>query len=201
MNRRQITAGLLIATVLAAIGGIWYVLEQQKYVFTEKAEVSAPLIQLGAPVPGILMRVSVEEGDTLQASQVVARVGDEVIRTQVAGIAVAVQKNIGAAFAAGQAVVTMIQPEELHVIARIGEDKGLKNVHVGQDVIFTVDAFGSKKFQGTVEAVSQTKRQGDVVFNISDKREEKEFDVKIGYDHELNPGLQNGMSARVWIVK
>jgi multidrug resistance efflux pump len=123
------------------------------------------------------------------------------IMTQVPGVAVIVQKDVGTIYPAGSPVVTMIQPKELRIIARIQEDKGLQYVHVGQDAQFTVDAFGGETFKGTVESVSETSREGDVVFNISDQRQEQEYNVKIQYDTEAYPELQNGMSAKVWIVK
>jgi multidrug resistance efflux pump len=200
-TRKNIFLALGVLTLIAVIAGVWYFINASRYVYTDKAELEAPLIQLAPQTAGVLMHVSVDEGDMLAQSQPVARVGDEILRTQIAGLAVTVQKDIGAAYAPGKPVVTMIDPQELRVIARIEEDKGLKDVHKGQRVIFTVDAFGSQQFEGTVEAVSATKRADDVVFNISDKREVKEFDVKIDYDHEQLKEFQNGMSARVWIVK
>jgi len=199
--QRKLMAGLIVFAILSAVGGFIYWLDASKYVYTDKAGISAPLIQLASQGPGILKYASVREGDRLSAYETVARVGDELIQTQVGGIAVTVQEDIGAAYRAGQAVVTMIQPQELRVVAQIEEDKGLKDIYVGQKVIFTVDAYGSQKFQGTIESISATSHQQDVVFNISDQREQNNFDVKIKYSVADNPDFQNGMSARVWIVK
>ncbi|MEI8230411.1 MAG: HlyD family efflux transporter periplasmic adaptor subunit [Candidatus Peregrinibacteria bacterium] len=200
-SRKEIIIGLIVLTVVATIGGIGYWLYESQFVYTDKAILSAPLIQLAAPAGGVLHRVTVEEGLKVAANKAVARVGDEMVLTHVAGTVVVVRRDVGTVFKPGEAVVTMIQPEELKVSARIEEDKGLKDIFVGQRVTFTVDAFGSKVFEGTVSSVSQTKTSGDVVFSISDKRQENEFEVKIDYDHEAYPELQNGMSARVWIVK
>jgi multidrug resistance efflux pump len=200
-TRQQLIAGLSVIGVLSVIGAAWYLIAQSKYVYTDKAYVDAPLIKLTPQAPGLLKYVHVDEGDTVYPYQPLARVGDEIISAQVSGTAVTVQKNLGAMFSPGQPVVTMIEPQELRIIARIEEDKGLSDVHPGQIVYFTLDAFGSKQFEGTVQSISQTSREGDVVFNISDKREVKEFNVKINYDHGLYPQFQNGMSARVWIVK
>src|SRR6185369_571507 len=97
-------------------------------------------------------------------------------------------------------VVTMIEPKELRVVARVSEDKGLKDIYEGQKVLFTVDAFGARQYEGTVENVSDTSHEGDVVFDMSDKREEKEFEVKVRFDGNAYPELQHGMSAKVWIV-
>jgi len=198
--KKMIVPGLIILLILIA-GGIWYWIDQGKYITTEKATISAPFIQLTAKTPGILKMVFVHEGDSLRAHEPVARVGNEMIATEVPGTAITVKQDIGAMYNPGQPVVTMIEPKELAVIASIEEDKGLKDIHVGQKAYFTVDAYGSQKFDGTVEEIAGTSKAGDVVFNISDKREEQQYEIKISYDHNANPPFQNGMSARVWIIK
>ena len=200
-RRKAYIAWSSVFGVVCVVAGLLYWNNQRKYVFSEHAEVAAPLIQLAPQVGGELKHVSVRQGESVSAFQTVARVGDEIIATHVAGIVTDVQRDIGAVYRSGQAVVTMIDPQELHVVAHIEEDKGINEVHEGQRVIFTVDAFGSEKFEGTVESLSRTKKAGDVVFNISDKREVQEFDVRIRYDYTQNQQFRNGMSARVWIVK
>lgn len=200
-SRIQIFIGIGAAALLCLIGAILYMVHESHYIYTDKAQIAAPLINLTALTPGALKAVYVNQGDTLYAHETVARVGDEMLQTQVPGLAVIVKQDLGASYAPGQAVVTMIEPKELHVIARIDEDKGLKDIYKGQDVIFTVDAFGSRQFHGTVENVSDTSHEGDVVFSISDKREVKQFEIKIAFDTTAYAGLQNGMSAKVWIVK
>lgn len=200
-KRVWLYVGLAVVSIVSTIGAVLYIVDQNRYVYTDKAEVSAPLIKLTAGQSGILKRVMVTDGEWLYANESVARIGDQIVQTQVPGIAVQVKQDIGANYGPGDAVVTEVEPKELRVVARIEEDKGLKDIYIGQTAFFTVDAFGSKRYEGTVESISDTNRQGDVVFNISDKRETKEFDVKIAYNYSLHPELQNGMSARVWIIK
>lgn len=200
MKQRLIILAI-IAGVLILGGGIWYVLDQQRFIFSDKAEVSAPLIQLTPHTPGMLKEVLVEEGEMLHAHQAVARVGNELIHAEVPGIAVQVHQNVGANYNASEAPVTMIEPKELRIMARIEEDKGLTEIHPGQKVQFTLDAYGGRQFDGTVESISPVNRSTDVVFNISDKREKKQYDVKIAYDQNAVPTFQSGMSARVWILK
>lgn len=201
LSRQQMFGilGTLLAVVV--IGGIGYWIDGQRYVFTDKASVSAPLINLAPLSAGSLKNVLVKDGDAISAQKTVARVGDEMLQSEVSGTVIMAKQDIGAMYHAGDPVVTMIDPSTLRIIARVQEDKGLKDIAVGQQAIFTVDAFGSKQYKGEVETVVESSVAGDVVFNISDKREEKEFEVKIRYDREQYPELQNGMSARVWIVK
>ena len=95
----------------------------------------------------------------------------------------------------------MIDPEQLRVTGQVEEDKGLKDIKVGQTAIFTVDAFGSKKYSGIVDQINPTADSGDIVFNISNTRQENNFDVKIRFDSNQYPELKNGMSAKLWIYK
>ena len=131
----------------------------------------------------------------------VARVGDEIIKSKVGGLIVSTKNDSGKIFNRGESVVSMISPDEMRVIGRIGEDKGLKDIHVGQKAIFTVDAFGSKEYEGTVDEISPTSRSSDIVFSISDKREVKEFDIKVRFNIDKYPELKNGMSAKLWIYR
>jgi len=66
---------------------------------------------------------------------------------------------------------------------------------------FTVDAFGSKKFFGIVDEISPISDQSGIVFNISDKREVKQFDIKVRFDIKAYPQLKEGMSAKIIIYK
>ncbi len=192
---------LVILFIAGGAAGIWYYEDQQKYVYTDNASIVVPLIQLTPSLPGILKEVMVHDGETVFAHETVARVGDEMISAQISGVVLTAKQDIGAVYSQGTPVVSMMDPKEMRVIASIQEDKGIKDIRVLDKVYFTVDAYGSQKFEGFVEEISNTSRQGDVVFNISDKRQEQDFNVKIRFDLEHNPPFQNGMSAKVWIVK
>jgi len=149
----------------------------------------------------LLEEILVNVGDNVPANTVVARVGNELIKTKVAGVITSTQSDTGKLFNRSETVVSMFDPNELRVIGRIDEDKGLSDVRVGQEVEFTIDAYGSKKYAGIVDEISPVSREGDVVFNISDKREVKQFDVKVRFDINKYPELKNGMSAKMSIKK
>ncbi len=190
-----------ILAIGASIAGVAFLRVNTSRIYIEKSEIAAPTIDLAAQNPGVLQQVFVQEGDTVVANEQVARVGDELVKAQVAGTIIAVKNDIGKLFNKGEPVVTMIQPGELRVVGRLAEDKGLSDIRVGQRAIFTVDAFGSKQYEGVVDEISSTSRAGDVVFSISDKREMKEFNVKVRYDIAAYPELKNGMSAQIWVYK
>jgi multidrug resistance efflux pump len=192
-----IAAAVIVA--LAAAGYWWFVIRGQ--VYTDKADIEAPLIALSPESPGILKQIMVKEGDKVATSTPVARVGDSYIITNSSGLIVGINDSVGALFSPGQAVVTMVNPADMKLVARVDENGGLADVKPGDKVVFTLDAFGSKKFDGTVDSIVPTSYQSSVSFSISDQRAEQEFAVKISYDVADHPEILNGMSARVWISK
>ena len=193
-----ITGVVALAIISVAAGFIYWRITSQR-VAVDTASIVAPEIDLAPSSPGILEAVYVNEGDTVPANMTVARVGDQLIQTKVAGIIVSVPETIGAQATPGKAVVTMIDPTQLRVVGKVAEDKGLDRIQVGDTVVFTVDAFGSYQYSAVVDEISPTSEQSQIVFNISDQRQEQQFDVKARFDTGAYPELKNGMSARMWI--
>jgi multidrug resistance efflux pump len=193
----------LIIALLIIIGLVGFVYWQnlQKTVYLEKAGIQAPIISISSPVSGVIQEVNVKEGDFVSKSKVLAVVSGREIYSETNGIVVGVLDTPGQTVSSQTSIIEMIDPRKLRVIARVQENKGLSDIKEGQPVKFTVDAFGSKKYEGFVESIAVTSRQSDIVFSISNNRQENEFDVKISYDIDKYPELKNGMSAKVWISK
>lgn len=202
-KRRNPAIILLVIVIIAtaAAFGFNYLKDEQSKVYIEKSQIVAPTIDLAPLTPGIIDRVFVSDGDQIRKNMIVAMVGDEPIRAQVDGIAINVLNEPGSIASSTNPVVEMIDPTQMRVVGSIEEDKGLSSIYVGQTAIFTVDAFGSKQYTGVVDSISPTSRTSDIVFSISDKREEQEYDIKVRYDREKYPELKNGMSARIWVYK
>jgi len=192
---------ILIIVFGILIGLVVYLANSQGKIYVEKSEVSAPLITLSAPSPGIIDKIFVREGDTVPAETIVAQVAGNPIKTKVSGSIIFVQNTPGQSASQATPIVQMIDPNELRIIGHIEEDKGLSEIKPGQRVLFTVDAFGNKKYEGVVESISPASRQSDIVFSISDKRQEKEFDIKVKYPIYSYSELRQGMSAKMWIYK
>jgi multidrug resistance efflux pump len=189
----------LAALVAIVCGGLLYWQMASSRVGIDNSLIQAPLIDLSPTAAGQLQETYVNEGDMVAANTAVAKVGDEVIKTKIAGEIVSVDTEVGKSFNPGQAVVTMIDPTQLRVVGTIDENKGLDRIEVGQLANFTVDAFGSKVYSGVVDEVSPSANQQSVVFNISDTRQEQQFDIKVRFNTDKYPELKNGMSARLTI--
>jgi multidrug resistance efflux pump len=201
INRKFVIILLAVLIVCGVIGGgiYWYIARQTIYI--DLAQISAPTIALSPEIPGPLQEIMVNPGDLVNENTIVARIGDQLIKTKAAGLIINVNNDLGKIFNSGAAVATMIIPDQLRVVGRLDENKGLSQVQVGQRAVFTVDAFSSKKYNGTVDEISESARQGDVVFSISNKRPTNQFDIKIRFDADQYPELKNGMSAKIWIYK
>lgn len=191
----QSVTGIVVVAVLLAGLLVWKSLST--HVSIEKSQISAPLINIGPQAEGILQEVYVKPGDSVTANEPLARVGSETIAAQIDGIVVSTQNVPGQVFAPGSAVITMIDPTALRIVGTIAEDKGLADLKVGQPVVFTVDAFGSTQFTGVIDEISPTSNESGVVFDISDQREIKNFQVKVRYDIAAHPEFKNGMSAKI----
>jgi len=201
-TRNKIIAVISLAVIiLGGIGGLIYWNIVSSRVYVENSLISAPVVNISPTVGGTLEEVFVNVGDTVQTDAPIARVGNALLKAQSAGQILSISTNNGASFAPGQVVATMIDPGALRVVGQVQEDKGLKYIKVGQEAIFTVDAFGSKEYSGIVDEISPTSNTGDIVFNISDTRQENNFNVKIRFDVNQYPELKNGMSAKLWIYK
>ena len=193
---------LALILLVVAISGIFisYLVYDSRSIYIEKSDVEAPIISLSASTPGILNEMLVQAGDTVSANHLVARVGDQLIKSRISGIVTKADSTVGQSYAAGQTVVAMIDPKQLHIVGHLDENKGLDRIRVGQYVNFTVDAFGSRQYSGIVDEISPAARSGDIVFTISDKRQEQVFDIKVRFDTTIYPELKNGMSARIWVA-
>ena len=191
----------LVLIVLALGGGVWaYLLYQNRSVYIEKSDLEAPEIDLAPTAAGVLNDMLVKAGDAVAANQVVARVGDQLIKAKIAGTITKADASVGQSYNPGQTVVAMVDPSELRVVGHIDENKGLDRIRVGQYATFTVDTFGSKQYSGIVDEISPEARSGDIVFTISDKRQEQVFDIKVRFDTSAYPELKDGMSARIWVA-
>ena len=191
----------VIIIIACGLGIYFYVFSQ--YVYIDKSIIQAPIISLSSENSDILQQVFVKVGDLVTANEPIARVGDQIIKAKVAGLIVSVNQNIGQFENAlsGQAIVaTMIDPTQLRVVGQIDEDKGLTDIKVGDVAKFTVDAFGSKEYDGVVDEIGQTS-QTSVINNIFNQRPTNEFDIYVRFNPARYPELKSGMSARVWVYK
>jgi multidrug resistance efflux pump len=200
-KNKMLVIGVIILFIIGTIcAGVYYYMESGR-IYVEDSSIEAPVITLSPQSSGVLDRLLASEGDTVSEREAVAEIAGQKLRTKSSGIIVSVQNTPGQIVTSQTSLVKMIDPKELRVIGRVPEDKGLKDIGPGQKAVFTVDAFGSKKYEGVVELVSPTSSTSDIVFSISDQRQVQDFLVKVRFDTDAYPELKNGMSAKLYIYK
>ena len=175
LNRRVLLPILAVVVLVAAIVGFNAWREGQLYVSTDNAQLSGQPVQVGAMNAGRVDTIIPSIGASVHKGDVIAQValpsqvgmgqngqpkmgflgaGDTHVDVQapVDGIVIAEPAAIGATVAAGQPIVSVVDPSQLYVQANI-EETNIAKVHVGQPVTVHVDALGSDVF-GKVEAVT-----------------------------------------------
>jgi multidrug resistance efflux pump len=168
----------ILLVVLAAAGyfGYQYFLYQELYVSTDNAQIAGSLVQIGAVNAGRVESIRADLGDEVKQDQVVGTIvlpstmgttqsgtpllgflGTENQRANITapitGVVVARSANPGDTIAAGQSVLTVVDPSKLWIQAQIEETK-VGHVQVGQTVDVKVDSLG-KTLKGRVTAVNR----------------------------------------------
>ncbi|NYZ74190.1 efflux RND transporter periplasmic adaptor subunit [Candidatus Micrarchaeota archaeon] len=196
-----LTEFVIIIVVAALIGGYLYWQDSQSRIYIEKAQITAPIISISPPLSGTIDKFYVSEGDRVSNGQRLAVVGNQTVYAMTNGLVIWINNAPGQMATPQTAIVKMIDTDELRLVGRVQEDRGLKDIRPGQHVVFTVDAYGDRKYEASVDSIGLSAREGDIVFSISDKRESREFEVKALFDTQAYPELKNGMSARMWVYK
>jgi multidrug resistance efflux pump len=177
-RRRRVSWLLFPALCLIILVGVgigyryWYY--ETHYVTTDNARVTGTLIQVGALNTGRIEVLTVDVGSSVQKDQLLAMVTmpsvssvaqgaakmsflntDDLrieVKTPIDGVVVARQANVGDTVAAGQTIVTVINPAELWISANIEETK-VSRLRRGQPVEVRVDAL-EQAFKGTVDTIT-----------------------------------------------
>lgn len=194
--RQRFIGALLILLLL--VGSVFY-LKKENRVFIDDSLIQTQIINISPSTPGILKEVDVTEGQIVNKGDQLAIVGTGVLRAQEGGLIIGTNKQIGSYLAPSMNAVEMVHPEDFRVVGTLDENKGLKDVRVGQAASFTVDAFPGQTFWGYVDEVSSTANQTNAAFSISSERPTQQFDVYVRFNTEKYPQLKNGMSAKLTI--
>lgn len=191
----QSLTGIII--VVSIVFGILFYKDLSSYVYIEDSTISAPIINISPESSSILDKVYVKVGDYVKKDQPLAHIGAETLVSKIDGLVIDINNNPGQLFSSSQAVIKMIDPNELRLVGTIKEDAGFSKISINDPVSFTLDAFPGENYVGYVDEISQTSKDYSVVFSISDKREVKDFTIKVKYDNSLYKEFKNGMSAKM----
>ena len=185
--------------IFGALAGFLFWQVEKNTVFIENSYLDAPIINLAPSSGGVLNALYVKEGDRVGANSQVALVGSQIVYTEDGGIVSSAPYVLGSYFSPGQTVVSVVNDSEMKVVGQIEETKGLNKIQAGERATFSVDAFPGKTYEGVVDEVSAVSADTGVVFDISDNRPIKKFDVKVRFNVVEYPELKSGMSAKITV--
>ena len=191
-------AGIFL-TALLIIGTIIFLLKTTDRVFIDDSVITAPVISVSATTNGKLKELDVTEGQLVKKGDVLAVVGSETLRTDTDALVILSNNQVGSTISTQTQLMQMIRPIDLRVTGTLDENKGLKNVRVGQSVSFTVDAFPGKTYWGYVDEVAPSAKTTQLAFSISNERPTQQFVVYARFDTSKYPEIKNGMSAKLTV--
>ena len=175
LNRRVLLPILAVILIVAGYFGYNTYREGQLYVSTDNAQLSGQQVQVGSMNAGRVDAVLVTIGAAVHKGDVVAQValpsqvgmgqngqpkmgflgaGDTRVDVLAPfdGIVIAQPAAVGATVAAGQGIVTMVDPTQMFVLANI-EETQITRVKMGQPVSVHVDALGTE-IPGKVDVIT-----------------------------------------------
>jgi len=167
----------IVAVVLIAIVGFayryWY--NSTHFVWTDNAQISGSIIQVGALNAGEVNAVLTDVGQHVDKGQVVAKVSVPMavsaasggtaklgftntenqlvdVTSPLSGTVVARMADPGSTVAPGQPIIAVVDPTALYVTANVNETD-VDRIHVGEPVDVSVDSLGVV-LPGRVEAIT-----------------------------------------------
>lgn len=158
----KIATAVIALVTLAEAGGFagTYFLHSRNYVSTDNAQVDGDRVDINAPTTGTLVDWTLNQGSSIERNQAVGRVEEpgsgarvkRTIRSPGKG-AIAVDNAVeGQYVTEGTTLATAFDPETIYITARVDEDE-IGDVHLGQQVDITVDAFPGVPILGLVTRI------------------------------------------------
>jgi multidrug resistance efflux pump len=146
-----IVAAIVVLFVSLGIAG-YFIYEGSFYYQTDNAKVDAMIYQVTAKASGKLEKVYVSENEEVKAGQMLVRVENgSLIRSPIDGAVIDIKLQEGDYVTPSDVVVVVAKTSDIYITANV-EETNILNIHTGQSVTVSLDAYG-KNFAGYVEDV------------------------------------------------
>jgi multidrug resistance efflux pump len=147
-----IAAAIVVLLVSLGIAG-YFIYESSFYYQTDNAKVDAMIYQVTAKASGKLEKVYVSENEEVKAGQMLVRVENgSLIRSPIDGAVIDIKLQEGDYVTPSDVVVVVAKTSDIYITANV-EETNILNIHTGQSVTVSLDAYG-KNFAGYVEDVN-----------------------------------------------
>lgn len=166
-------------------------------IFIDNSTIQAPVITISPSTAGKVTEIDVKGGETVQTGDTLAVVGSETLRADTDGLVISANDMTGSTVNQTTQLIQMIRPVNMRVTGSIDENKGLKDIRVGQVVSFTVDALPGKTYWGYVDEISPSAVAPAFSFSTSSERPTQQFIIYAKFNATAYPTIKNGMSAKM----
>lgn len=147
-----IAAAIVVLLVGLGIAG-YFIYEGTFYYQTDNAKVDAMIYQVTAKASGKLEKVYVSENEQVKAGQMLVRVENgSLIRSPIDGSVIDIKLQEGDYVTPSDVVVVVAKTSDIYITANV-EETNILNIHTGQSVSVSLDAYG-RSFDGYVEDVN-----------------------------------------------
>ena len=155
-NRKISKTMIIAAAIVILLAGLgiagYFIYEGSYYYQTDNAKVDAIIYQLTANASGQLIRMDVTRGDEVKAGQMLAQVEKgPYVRSPVDGTVTDVKMQKGDYANASDVLVVVAKTSDVYITANV-EETNILNIHTGQSVTVSLDAYG-RSYAGYVEDV------------------------------------------------
>lgn len=215
--RRLILIPLLIVIAVFAIGGgvAYAIYDNYMYYSTNDAQINGNIVNVDAPVSGVLSSLSVKLGDTVTAGEAIGAVTPATASTTgapasinvtspISGSVVEIAAVSGQGVAPGLPIIEVTDLSQLNVVAYVDEG-AISNISTGQSVDITVDSYSGTTLSGHVQQIVQAAASEFSLLPTQDyasgnfTKVSQRIPVIITLDGNGGKDLVPGMSAEVTI--
>lgn len=152
VNKKAVTAILMIA-IVGFVGFRAFMWHNAGFIATDNATVATTMIPVNASGAGVLERFSLQEGQLVNAGDLLGWVeGQEAMTAPVTGLVMQTNAVQGQRVLPMETVAVISDMSAIHIRANIQETDILR-VFPGQGVYVRVDTFGQQQFSGYVASI------------------------------------------------
>jgi multidrug resistance efflux pump len=168
-------------------------------IYLGDAGILAQKVVLAPTTAGTLLEVRVAEGQTIASSTVVAKVGEQLIKSTNGGMVTSISAAVGEIVYAGTPIVTTIDPSNVEIQTEL---HGVMSpqIAVGDKAVFTVDGMGGKTYNGEIVRVDPVTPIGSGLA-LPEKHAKQDYKVSVSFDTTKYTDLKDGMHAKVWAYR
>lgn len=185
--------------IILVLAGFFFFQTKENKILVEDSLISAPLITIVPSTAGKLEELNVYENEIIKKGDPLMTVSGQTTYADADGLVVMANNLVGGVVNPQTSIIQVINPADIRVAGTLDENKGLKDVRVGQVVSFSVDAYPGKTFWGYVDEVSPSAKQTQASFSISSERPTQQFVIYARFDTSAHPEIKNGMSAKMTV--